>query len=211
MYFDLNELDPGRAYKLLACTIVPRPIAWVVTQDENGRPNAAPFSFFNAFSGHPPIVCIGMGHRDMQPKDSLNNIRKSGDFVINLISEDVLEAMNVTAIPFPPDVDEISAAGLTTQPSVVVGPPRIVESPVAWECQVQQIIDLDGPNSLIIARVVSAHIRDDAVTNKERCYIDTASLNLVGRMESPGYYVRTTDRFLMRQIPLEEWKRSSRS
>lgn len=211
MYFDLADLDPGRAYKLLACTIVPRPIAWVVTQDETGQPNAAPFSFFNAFSGDPPVVCLGMGHRNMAPKDSLNNIRRSGQFVINLVSEDLLEAMNVTAIPFPSDINEISTAGLTTEPSVLVDPPRIAESPVAFECELQQVIDLDGPNSLIIARAVSVHIRDSAVTNKERCYIDTPSLKLVGRMESPGYYVRTSDRFLMRQLPLEDWQRSTTS
>lgn len=208
MYFDLTTLDSGRAYKLLACTIVPRPIAWVVTQDDKNQPNAAPFSFFNAFSGDPPTVCVGMGHRNMAPKDSLNNIRRSGEFVINLVSEDILEAMNVTAIPFPPDVDEILTAGLTTEPSEKVATPRIAESPVALECRLQQIVDLDGPNSLVIARVVAVHIRDEAVTNKDRCYIDTPSLKLIGRMESPGYYVRTSDRFLMRQIPLDVWEKT---
>lgn len=208
MYFDLSKLNPALCYKLLTCTVVPRPIAWVVTQDANGQPNAAPFSFFNAFSGDPPVVCLGMGHRNLGPKDSLNNIRRSGEFVINMVSEDVLEQMNTTAIPFPPEVNEILTAGLSTEPSEQVGPPRIAESPVALECRMQQIIDLDGPNSLVIAKVVAVHIRDSAVTNPERCYIDTPSLNLVGRMESPGYYTRTSDRFLMRQIPLDVWEKA---
>jgi flavin reductase (DIM6/NTAB) family NADH-FMN oxidoreductase RutF len=205
MYFDFSQIDGGRAYKLLACTIVPRPIAWVVTQDANGKTNAAPFSFFNAFSGAPPIVCLGLGHRNGGPKDTLNNIRHSGEFVVNLVSEDTLDAMNTTAIPFPPHVDEIATAGLTTEASVQVGPPRIAQSPVAFECRMKQIIELDGPNVLVIAQVAAAHIRDASVTSRERCYIDTPSLKLVGRMESPGWYLKTSDRFLLRQIPLELW------
>ena len=207
MYFDLSELDGARAYKLLACTIVPRPIAWVVTQNASGKTNAAPFSFFNAFSGAPPIICLGLGHRNGGPKDTFNNIRDSGEFVVNLVSEDTLHAMNTTAIPFPADVDEISLAGLTTTPSEQVTPPRITESPVAFECRMQKTIELDGPNVLVIARVAAVHVRDSAVTNRERCYIDTPSLNLVGRMESPGWYLRTRDRFLLRQIPLDDWEK----
>lgn len=206
MYFDMALLDQKRGYKLLASTIVPRPIAWVVTCSESGRPNAAPFSFFNCFSGFPPVVCVGMGQRDNGPKDSLINIRRAGEFVINLVPEHLAEEMNTTAVAFPPEVNELEKAGLTTVPSVKVNVPRIEGSPVALECKLRQILDVDQANVIVIAEVAAVHIRDDAIIDRERCYVDTARLRLIGRMESPDWYTHTNDRFSMRQLDVAEWE-----
>jgi flavin reductase (DIM6/NTAB) family NADH-FMN oxidoreductase RutF len=205
-HFDMEQLDGAMSYKLLSSTIVPRPIAWVVTADTHGKANAAPFSLFNFFGGHPPVVCIGMGQRDGAEKDSLANIETTGELVINLVSESLAEAMNTTAIPFPRTVDELQEAGLTTAASLHVRAPRIAASPVALECVLRQIISLDATASLVMAEVRAMHISAEAVTNVQRGYTDAAQLHLIGRMQSPGWYVRTDDRFLLKQMSVSEWQ-----
>jgi flavin reductase (DIM6/NTAB) family NADH-FMN oxidoreductase RutF len=208
MLFDFTEIPAEARYKLLVSTVTPRPIAWVVSQDSSGLVNAAPFSFFNAFSGDPPVVGIGIGSRGPdQPKDSRRNIRQTGQFVVNLVSEETAEAMNVTAIEFEAGVNELRQAGLTTEPSVRVKPPRIVESPVAMECELMQIVDL-GPNSgLVLGRVLAMHVRDDAVLDATKHYIDTPKLKLIGRMHGTGWYARTSDLFEMPRIKLAGWRK----
>src|SRR5262245_8538068 len=135
MLFDFATLNPSVCYKLLVSTIVPRPIGWVVSQDRDGALNAAPYSFFNALSADPPVVGIGIGSRSSgHGKDTRTNIIETGEFVVNLVSEETAGAMNVTAIEFEPEVDELGEAGLTVCPSLRVKPPRIAESPVAIEC-----------------------------------------------------------------------------
>src|ERR1700686_5135147 len=134
MLFDYAKIPASEGYKLLVSTVTPRPIAWVVSQDVNGTLNAAPFSFFNAFAGDPPVVGIGMGsHKPGRPKDSRANIKTTGQFVVNLVSEETVAAMIATAIEFEHGVNELKEAGLTTVPSTRVKPPRIAESPVAME------------------------------------------------------------------------------
>src|SRR6185295_18468630 len=120
MYFDVSALDAARSYKLLTATVVPRPIAWVVSADAQGRVNAAPFSFFNCFGGHPPVICVGVGNRGGGPKDTLANI----------VPEALADAMNITATDFPAGHDELQITGLATAPSRQVGVPRIADSPV---------------------------------------------------------------------------------
>jgi len=206
MLFDFATLAAQDRYKLMTSTIVPRPIAWVVTQDREGRVNAAPFSFFNAFANEPPVVMFGIGgRRPGDAKDTGNNIRETDEFVVNLVSEETAQAMNVTAIDFPPEVDELAQAGLTTIPSTKVKPPRIAESPVAFECERMMAIELHHDRTLVLGRVVAMHIRDAAVMDAARCYVDTPRLNLIGRMQGGGGYVRTTDRFEMPRIKLEDW------
>lgn len=203
MQFDCSKIASKDCYKLITSTVVPRPIAWVVTQSVDGVLNAAPYSFFNAVSGEPPIVALGVGNRaEGGPKDTNGNIRRSGQFVVNLVSDALAQAMNVTAVEFDADVDEIAKAGLTTAPSVLVGPPRIAESPVALECEVFQIVALPNDRDIILGRVLMVHVRDDCVLDAARCYIDTPKLGLVGRMHGGGWYARTTDRFEMPRIPL---------
>ncbi|HEX3349668.1 MAG TPA: flavin reductase family protein [Acetobacteraceae bacterium] len=208
MLFDFESLQPQDRYKLLVSTVVPRPIAWVVTQDLAGRLNAAPYSFFNVFAQDPPVVCIGIGGRKPgDVKDTGANIRTTGQFVVNLVSEETAQAMNVTAIEFGPDVDELHEAALETTPSVKVAPPRIAKSPVSMECERLATIELANDRALVLGRVLAMHVRDDAVLNAERCYIDTPALKLIGRMHGSGWYARTTDRFEMPRIPVDQWTR----
>jgi flavin reductase (DIM6/NTAB) family NADH-FMN oxidoreductase RutF len=206
MYFDISTLDMPRSYKLLTATVVPRPIAWVVSADAQGHVNAAPFSFFNCFGGHPPVICVGVGNRDGAPKDTLANIRARREFVVNLVPEALAEAMNVTATDFPPGHDELQITGLTTVPSSRVSVPRIVGSPVALECTLKQVMPIDRNANIVVAEVVAVHVADEAVMDAERCYIDTAKLKLIGRMQSPGGYTRTRDAFSMRLLDFAEWQ-----
>lgn len=206
MLFDFNEIPGKERYKLLVSTVTPRPIAWVVSQDVNGVLNAGAFSFFNAFSGDPPVVAIGVAsHKPGRPKDTRVNIRETGQFVVNLVSEANAEQMNITAIEFEYGVDELEQAGLTPLPSVRVKPPRIAESPVAMECELMQIIDL-GETGLVLGRVLAMHVRDEFVLDAANLYIDTPKLRLVGRMHGRGWYARTSDLFELPRIPVKEWK-----
>jgi flavin reductase (DIM6/NTAB) family NADH-FMN oxidoreductase RutF len=206
MLFDFETMAVQDRYKLLVSTVVPRPIAWVVTQDLQGRLNAAPYSFFNVVSADPPIVVFGIGGRKPgDVKDTGQNIRETGQFTVCLVSQAAAPAMNVTAIDFPPEVDELVQAGLTTAPSTRVKPPRIAESPVALECERFMILELNTDRALVLGRVVAVHVRDDCVLDAQRCHIDTPKLDLIGRMHGGGWYTRTADRFEMPRIPLEGW------
>jgi flavin reductase (DIM6/NTAB) family NADH-FMN oxidoreductase RutF len=206
MLFDFDALSARNRYKLLVATVVPRPIAWVVSQNAAGHVNAAPFSFFNALSGDPPVVGIGIGPRpDGTPKDSTANIRATGEFVVNLVPDAAAAAMNVTAIEFAPDVSEVIEAGLDMLPSVKVRPPRIAQSPVALECTLLQIVELGPARVLVLGRVLAMHVQDEAVLDAGRCYIDTPKLHLIGRMHGAGWYARTSDLFEMPRIPVEDW------
>ena len=206
MLFDLAEVTNQNAYKLLVATIGPRPIAWVTTQDVDGSLNAAPFSFFNAMSGNPPVVAIGIGGRGPgDVKDTGGNIRRTGEFVVNLVSHKLAQQMNVTAIDFPKEVNELEQAGLSTAPSKRIKPPRIAEAPVAMECERLVIVEVGIDRAVILGRVVAIHVQDDCVLDPERCYIDTPKLDLIGRMHGAGWYARTTDRFEMPRINVNDW------
>jgi len=206
MLFDFAAIPPRECYKLLVSTVTPRPIAWIVSQNSKGQLNAAPFSFFNAFSGDPPVVGVGIGsHEPGRAKDTRRNIRETREFVVNLVSEEVAEAMNITAIEFEASVNELAEAQLKTLPSVRVKPPRIAISPVSMECALMQIVDLGPDNGLVLGRVVAMHVRDDMVLDPAKNYIDTPKLKLIGRMHGTGWYARTSDLFKMDRIPRAEW------
>lgn len=206
MLFDFATTTTRDRYKLITATVVPRPIAWVVTQDAAGVRNAAPFSFFNAVSSDPPILALSIGGPTAGEanKDTLSNIRAIGQFTLCLVPEDALRAMTVTAIDLPPEVDELAEAGLDTVPSVKVAPPRIAASPVAFECETHQLVPLGG-NTLVLGRILVMHVRDDCVLDAARHHVDTPRLGLVARMHGGGGYLRTTDRVEMPRIPLAEW------
>jgi flavin reductase (DIM6/NTAB) family NADH-FMN oxidoreductase RutF len=207
MLFDFATIPAKERYKLLVSTVVPRPIAWIVSQDLNGQLNAAPFSFFNAFAGDPPVVGIGIGSHDhVRPKDTRRNIRDTKQFVVNLVSEETAAAMNITAIEFEADISELAQAGLTVLPSVYVKPPRIAESPVSMECELMQIVDLGSDTGLVLGRVLAVHVREDCVIDAARHYVDTPKLKLIGRMHGSGWYVRTSDLFSMDRISRDAWK-----
>lgn len=205
MHFDFRQIPHEQAYKLVVASVVPRPVAWVVSQDREGHINAAPYSFFNAFSSNPVVVGIGCG---LAPsgrfKDTLSNIEATGQFVVNLVSAANAEQMNITAIDFPSEVNELDEAGLTTAPSAVVKVPRIAESPVALECEIFQFVPA-GQHTIVMGRVVAQYVRDDCVMDASRFYLDTPKLELVGRMHGRGWYARTTDRVDIPRIPLADW------
>ncbi len=206
MLFDLQNVTNENVYKLLVATIGPRPVAWVTTQDVDGTVNCAPFSFFNAMSGNPPVVAFGIGGRGPgDVKDTGGNIRRTGQFVVNLCSYALAEPMNITAIDFPKGVDELKEAGLTTAPSTHVKVPRIAEAPVAMECERLVIVDVGIDRAVVLGKVVAFHIQDDCVLDKDRCYIDTPKLDLIGRLHGAGWYSRVTDRFELPRISVEEW------
>ena len=208
MQFDFAEIAAKERYKLMVSTIVPRPIAWVVTQSAAGVVNAAPYAFFNGVGGDPPLISVSIEGRGAGVrKDTAVNIRESGQFVVNLVDYAAAQEMVVTAIDFPPAVSEVTEAGLSVAPSVKVAPPRIVQSPVAFECEVYQIVELPHDRDLVIGRIVFMHIADEAVLDAERHYVDTPKLDLVGRMHGGGWYTRTNERFEIGRIPVEEWKR----
>src|SRR5499427_8976313 len=145
MQFGFERLSEDQRYKLMLATVLPRPIAWVTSQDSNGLVNAAPFSFFNAFGTEPATLGIGVGRNSpTKPKDTCLNIRATEEFVVNLVPFSGAEKMRASSMPFPSHVSEISAVGLATSPSERVAPPRIAESPVAFECRFMQEIRLGG-------------------------------------------------------------------
>jgi flavin reductase (DIM6/NTAB) family NADH-FMN oxidoreductase RutF len=206
MRFDLESLDPAIGYKLMAATVVPRPIAWVTTQSEDGTVNAAPFSFFNVMGHRPPTAVLGL-LRDPRKgfKDTAGNILARGDFVINLVPERLATAMNLTSMAAPAAVSELEAAGLTPAPSAHVRPPRIAESPVAFEC-VNHASVVTGPEqTIVIARILAIHIDDAHVLDAERGHVDTTGLGLIARMHGAGWYARTTDLFQLERPSYEAW------
>lgn len=206
MLFDFDTIPTAAAYKLVVSTVVPRPVAWVVSQDAAGLVNVAPYSFFNAFSDNPVVVAIGCGPRpDGTGKDTLANIQAIGQFVVCMVPEAAMQKMVVTAIDFPPETNEMAEAGLTPVASTFVAPPRISESPVAFECETFQLIPV-GHHTIVLGRVRAAHIADDCMLDVARHYVDTPKLGLVGRMHGRGWYARTTDRVEVPRIPLDDWQ-----
>ncbi|MBX3168656.1 MAG: flavin reductase family protein [Candidatus Eremiobacteraeota bacterium] len=207
MHYDFSQLSARNAYKLVVSTIVPRPIAWIVSQNARGQLNCAPFSFFNAMAGDPPTLVIGIGSRDEGgPKDSLRNIQETGQFVINLVNEELARSMNVTATPFAYGVSELEKAGLATAPALKVKPPRLAASPVAFECQLIQTVPASATNTIVIARALACHIEDRYLLDAEKCYVNTPELKLIGRMHGAGWYTTTHQLFQMDRLTVAEWE-----
>jgi flavin reductase (DIM6/NTAB) family NADH-FMN oxidoreductase RutF len=207
MLFDMETLPQQDRYKILAASVVPRPIAWVTTKSRDGVVNAAPFSFFNAMGADPPTLALGLIPREGRLKDTAANIQQTTEFVVNLVSEANAEAMNITCIDAPPEIDELQLARLTPVPSEAVAPPRIGEAPVSFECRLIAALVTGPLQTIVIGRVVRAHIDDALVLDAKRCHLDTPAMQLIGRMHGSGVYVRTTDRFEMQRPTWAEWQK----
>ncbi|MEK6975490.1 MAG: flavin reductase family protein [Candidatus Thermoplasmatota archaeon] len=188
------EVDPAtrdaRAnYHFLTSAIVPRPVAWVTTLDPaTGVVNAAPFSWFNAVCADPPMVMLAILERsDGSPKDTVRNLRASGEFVVNVSPKALVAEMVQSSADYPPSVSEIDAVGLATVPSRKVKPPRLAASPVHLECRLAQEIPLGRSQkvSLVLGEVV--HIAADDAVVDARGNIDPAKLTLVARMGGSEY------------------------
>jgi flavin reductase (DIM6/NTAB) family NADH-FMN oxidoreductase RutF len=199
MHFNMKNLEPRNRYKLLTGVIVPRPIALVTTLDLEGRVNAAPYSFFNAIGSDPPIVALGPG----KTKHTFHNIRTTQEFVVNLVSEEIMQAMNTTATDFPEGINELEMAGLNIAQSRQIKAPRILESPVSLECKLDTILEI-GNNRVVIAEVLEIHIADQFV-DAEKFYVDSPGLQLIGRMGGLGGYTRTRDAFQIPRVSYVEW------
>jgi flavin reductase (DIM6/NTAB) family NADH-FMN oxidoreductase RutF len=194
-----SSLPHQSVYKLLTGSILPRPIGWISSVDERGRPNLAPFSFFNVVCSNPPTVvfCPMTRGADGKTKDTLNNVRATGEFVVNIVSEELVEAMNLSSVEAPPDVNEFEFARVTAEPSVTVRPPRVRESRVHFECRVRQIVEISsqpGGGSLVIGEVLHIHVEDGVLMGGDK--INLTALKPVGRLAGGGY-VRVTDVFEM--------------
>ena len=193
------QASPTDVQRILVGAVVPRPIAFVSTISPDGVLNLAPFSFFNAVCTDPPVICVAISRPPAGDprthKDTLANIEAIGEFVVNIVAEPIAEQMNLTSGHYPSDVDEFSLSRLTPVKSDLVKPPRVGESPVAFECKsIHNILvsDRKGGSNLILGEVVCIHIADFVVDEKNR--IDPVRLRAVGRMGGISY-VRTSDLF----------------
>jgi flavin reductase (DIM6/NTAB) family NADH-FMN oxidoreductase RutF len=199
MKIDPANLDRREAHELLVGAILPRPIAWVSTIGRDGVYNVAPFSFFSGMSSKPAIVGFGVGSkRDGGKKDTLANIEFSKDFVINVATEAMAEAMNQTCGEYPSHVDEFQVANLTPLKCDLVKPPRVAESPVNMECRLLQVLEFgEAPhvNAFIIGEVLRVHIKEDVWIDG---VIKGSRLKGIGRM-GEDLYCRTMDIFEMKR------------
>lgn len=212
MRFDLETAPRNVAYKLLVGLVAPRPIALITSMDEEGRLNAAPFSAYNYLCTDPPIVGVGVTNRPdepYEPKDTARNIRRTGEFVVNVVTEDIAQKMNLCAMDFPPEISELDMAGFTTAPSQAVKPPRIAEAHAALECREYTTMEI-GRSRIILGRVVSVYV-DDRFVDAEGPYVKAEELHAIGRMNGLGNYAKTRDAFLaIPRISYEEWKKNHR-
>ncbi len=205
MHVPVSDLSHNELYGIILNSVAPRPIAWVSSLSASGQPNLAPFSFFNAVCIDPPLLAFAPGLRAPknagsaphgEPKDTLRNIRETKEFVISVVTYDLREPMNLTSGEYDASVNEFELAKVTPQPSQLVRPPRVAESPVSFECELHHIIDFcpaPTSSSLVIGRVVAIHIQDAHLKDGK---LDRNSLDLIGRMGGIQY-ARTTDRFEM--------------
>jgi flavin reductase (DIM6/NTAB) family NADH-FMN oxidoreductase RutF len=201
MRYDLDQVPEPIAYKLLAATVIPRPIAWVVTKGKDGL-NAAPYSFFNVMGSAPPTIALGlMAAPDRGFKDTALNILETGEFVVNLVPERLVQAMNLTSVDAPREVDELALAGLATLPSAHITPPRIADSPVAFECRALSSVVTGPCQTVVIGRVLAVHVQDRYLRDAARAHIETDALDLVARSFG-SEYIRSHDRF---ELPRPTW------
>lgn len=203
--FDFAALTPRERYKLLIGAVVPRPIALVTTVDEHGTVNAAPFSFFNCLSADPAILALGVEYRPSgAQKDTGRNVRQTLAFTVNIVSDALVEGMNVCAVPFEPGADELAEAGLTAMPGVKVPCPWIGQAPAAFECRHHTTLGIGNSREIILGEVVYAHFRADTI-DRQKLYVDPVALDAVGRMGGQGY-ATTRDYFDLPTLPVETWR-----
>ena len=202
MIIKCSETKTEQLYRLLIGSVVPRPIAWVSTRSSAGHDNLAPFSFYNVFSIKPPMLGFSPGYKrpatatsSAIAKDTLTNVRDTGEFVVNVVSEFLAAQMNQSSADYPPDISEFAAVNLTATASSVVKPPRVGEALISMECKVFHIHDLGG-SALVLGEIICIHLNDEVVkTSPEgQLSIDLDVLQPVGRL-SGNLYSTIKDRF----------------
>jgi flavin reductase (DIM6/NTAB) family NADH-FMN oxidoreductase RutF len=198
LVIDPSTTDTFNVYKVMIGAIVPRPIAFVSTVSREGVRNLAPFSFFTGVSANPPVICFCPMRREAGDlrKDTLRNISTTKEFVVNVVSEEFAQQMNLTSGEYPPEVDEFETSGLTPIPSDLVKPPRVAEAHVHMECRLFlwiEIGDLPLSGNVVLGEILRIHVDDRYFDNFK---IDPDKLRAIGRMGGASY-TRTTDRFDM--------------
>lgn len=185
---DFSRIPSSEAYKLQIGSIVPRPVAWVSTISAGGSPNLAPFSYFNGICSSPPaLLFCPVSHPDGREKDTLRNVRETGEFVVNIATEDLVAAVNQSAAEYAAEVDEFLAAGVTAVPSVLVKPPRVAESPIQFECRLLQVVDIGtGGNSghVVMGQIVYGHFAPSVYAEGK---IQLAALRPIARLAGTTY------------------------
>jgi flavin reductase (DIM6/NTAB) family NADH-FMN oxidoreductase RutF len=200
MELNLANAERKQIYSLLCGLIAPRPIAWITSLNAAGQLDAAPFSAFNYVGMDPPIVAVGIANKpgpDPVAKQTAQNIRSTGEFVVNVVNEAVAETMNFTAIDFPPEIKVLKIAALKTEPSLIVKVPRLAAAPASLECREVMTLEI-GRNRIVLGQVVAIHVKDEFIDPTGH-YIRAEQLHAIGRMNGLGAYVKTRDAFL--QIP----------
>ena len=192
-----DALSRKSMYKILIGSVVPRPIGWISTVNASGQPNLAPFSFFNVVCSRPPTVlfCPMIRSTDGNTKDTLNNVKATGEFVVNIVSEEQAPAMIATSVEIAPDVNEFELTGLATAPSVAVKPPRVADSPIHFECKVSHIVEVGnqpGGGSVVLGEIVHLHVDERVLIDEDK--INLAALKPIGRLAGSAY-ARVTDIF----------------
>lgn len=189
MQYNPDELHQKEVYKLLTGLVVPRPIAWVSTINEEGIPNLAPFSYFNAVGDDPPHVMISISRAGNLNKDTLNNILSNKEFVVNMVTEDLAEKMNSTAHPLQPHESEFEFANVESAVSVKVKPPLVAQSPVSMECVMVHHYNLkehkNGGSTLIIGRVVHFHVQEGIMD--ENFHVNVEKYQPISRLAGANY------------------------
>jgi flavin reductase (DIM6/NTAB) family NADH-FMN oxidoreductase RutF len=191
---ELAKLDAHERYKLLIGLVIPRPIAWISTRSENGVANCAPFSFFNVFSEDPPLCVIGINPRkDGAMKHTLKNIRRTREFVVNLVDEATANAMHVSSYEFAEDESEFEKAGLTPAPALSVQHPRIAEAAACLECTLYRLIEVSGTRELALGEIQLVHAREGIIDPQTK-RISEAHYSPIGRLFADRYCT-TRERF----------------
>jgi flavin reductase (DIM6/NTAB) family NADH-FMN oxidoreductase RutF len=196
MNIDLANAEKRQIYSLLCGLIAPRPVAWITSMNAAGHLDAAPFSAFNYVGMDPPIVAVGIANEPGPgaiAKQTAQNIRNTGEFVVNVVNEAVAETMNFTAIDFPPEIKHLEIGALKTEPSLMVKVPRIAASPASLECRELMTMEI-GRNRIILGQVVAVHVKDEFIDQTGH-YIRAEELHAIGRMNGLGAYVKTRDAF----------------
>lgn len=204
--FDVDpyDIEQRERYKLVCGLVVPRPIALVTSLSPRGVVNAAPFSFFNAFSEDPPVVILGLNsNADGSTKDTTRNIRETGEYVIHVVTEDIAVAMNDCSVNFPPDISEIDIAGFTLKPSRIVAPPTIAEAPVALECRLMSITPLSPTRNIVIGEIVRIRARP-GIVDADRNYVDIRAYRPVARLFG-NLYARLGELFELKRLTYHQW------
>jgi len=188
------QIDPAHTsqkdiYKILTGAVIPRPIGWISSISRDGIPNLAPFSFFNAVGEDPPHVMFSTVRSGNTNKDTLNNVLATKQFVVNMATEELVEAMNASSVNLPPDGNEFDYAGLIAIPSVMVKPPRVAESPIHFECELVHHYSLeghkDGGATIMIGRIVMFHVNDSVLLDGYK--IDRETYKPIARLEGYNY------------------------